>query len=238
MDSTNLTPITKLEILYQDAYLVAINKPHGLLVHKSPIAAQATQFALQLLRNQLQQYVYPVHRIDRKTAGVLLFALQPETAAAMQTLFVTQQLRKRYLAIVRGFFPASCIVNYALKNDRNKVQQAITHFKTIQQAEIPVAFGKFASSRYSLITAYPQTGRMHQIRKHCKHLRHPIIGDRPYGCNKQNALFKQKWQMITTLLHAESLHFEHPILNKKVYIKAPVSNEFQRMQQLLFNGVV
>ena len=223
----------KLEIIYQDDHLVAINKPNGLLVHRTSIAARETVFAMQLLRNQLKQHVFPLHRLDRKTSGVLLFALSKEMAKAIQPEIVEHRFHKTYLAIVRGYFPDTITVDYALTNDRNKKQEAITHFKTLKKTEIDLPFGKHATSRYSLIEAYPQTGRQHQIRKHCKHLKHPIIGDRPYGCNKQNKLFKEKWQMITTMLHASKLSFFHPELKKEVTIQAKLNEEFQRMQAVL-----
>jgi len=225
----------KLQILYQDDYLVAINKPNGLLVHRTYIAEQDAQFALQLLRDQIGQKVFPIHRLDRKTSGVLMFALDSETVKLVQQQFASppgrknQSVTKKYIAIVRGWFPDAVEVDYALTNDRGKTQEAITHFKLIEKTEVNVPFGKHETSRYSLIEAHPKTGRQHQIRKHLNHLRHPIIGDRPHGCNKQNRLFKERWQMNTMMLHAEMFTCEHPILNEKLKIVAPLNSEFIRM---------
>ena len=218
-----------LEILYQDDQLVAINKPNGLLVHRTYIAEQDAQFALQLLRDQIGKRVSPIHRLDRKTSGVLLFGLQPEIVKSVQQQIENQSVTKRYLAIVRGWFPESIEVDYALTNDRGKTQEAITHFKLLEKTEVNVPFGKYETSRYSLIEAHPKTGRQHQIRKHLNHLRHPIIGDRPHGCNKQNRLFKNRWDMNTMMLHAEELSFVHPIFNQKIKIVAPLNLEFIRM---------
>lgn len=224
---------TILEILYQDDYLVAINKPNGLLVHRSPIASDAQEFALQLLRNQIGRFVYPVHRLDRKTSGVLLFGLNKETTRLLQKGIEEKETLKEYQAIVRGYFPEQITVDYALTNDRGKQQEAITIFQRLKTTELAIPFGKHTTSRYSLIMVQPQTGRMHQIRKHCNHLRHPIIGDRPYGCNKQNRLFKERWQMNTMLLHARKLVLIHPVNDKKLLIKAGFPAEFQRMQEIL-----
>lgn len=221
-----------LEILYQDEHLVAINKPHGLLVHRSPIAADASEFAVQLLRDQLGQKVFPTHRLDRKTSGILLFALDENTNRLMQQAFMNKEVSKKYLACVRGFAPASGTIDYALTNDDGKVQDAITHYKTLEQFEIPVALGKYISSRYSLLEVNPETGRMHQIRKHLAHIFHPIIGDRPHGCNKQNKLFLEEWNMISMLLHAQELEFTHPVTRKNILIKAEKSSEFKRMLDL------
>lgn len=222
-----------LEILYQDDQLVAINKPHGLLVHRTKIATDATEFALQLLRDQLQQKVFPIHRLDRKTAGVLLFGLNSDIVKQVQIAFNEHRVQKRYLAVVRGYFPTEITVDYPLTNDRGKTQEAITFFKKIAQTELNIPFGKHPTSRYSLLEAFPQTGRMHQIRKHLNHLRHPIIGDRPHGCNKQNRLFLTRWDMKTMLLHAETLTLVHPISKETLQIKAKLSTEFQRMIEAL-----
>jgi tRNA pseudouridine65 synthase len=222
-----------LQILYQDDCLIAINKPHGLLVHRSPIAADASEFAVQLLRNQIGQKVYPVHRLDRKTGGVLLFALNEEINRAMQQAFMNKDVTKKYLAIVRGFAPEKGTIDYALTTEDGKVQDAITHYQKLRHFEIPVPFGKFDTSRYSFVEVNPETGRMHQIRKHFAHIFHPIIGDRPHGCNKQNKLFLEKWNMNTMLLHASELQFIHPVSYEKITIEAGIHSDFERVLGLL-----
>lgn len=227
-----------LEILHQDEYLVAINKPHGLLVHRSPIATNADTFAMQELRNQLGQRVYPVHRLDRKTAGVLLFALNEDIHKALQKQFAEREVEKTYLAIVRGYTEDQGLIDYALTNDKGKVQQAQTAYKTLARTEIDLPFGKHTTSRYSLVVALPHTGRMHQLRKHFAHILHPIIGDRPHGCNKQNKLFKEKWQMTTMLLHAFRLELKHPETGQTLKLQTQPQAEFQRMLKgLQFNQV-
>ena len=218
-----------LEILYQDDHIVAINKPNGLLVHRTYIAEPDAQFALQLLRDQIGKRVSPIHRLDRKTSGVLMFALNSETVKLVQQQIENQSVTKKYMAIVRGWFPKSVEVDYALTNDRDKTQEAITHFKLLEKTEVDVPFGKHKTSRYSLIEAHPKTGRQHQIRKHLNHLRHPIIGDRPHGCNKQNRFFKERWEMDTMMLHAETFICEHPISKEQLKIVAPINSEFIRM---------
>lgn len=222
-----------LEIIYQDDYLVAINKPHGLLVHRSPIATNADTFAVQELRNQLDQHVYPVHRLDRKTSGVLLFTLDIDTLKQMQLVFAERKIKKDYLAIVRGYTEDGGSIDYALTNDKGKKQEALTHYHTLERTEIPLPFGKHSTSRYSLLAVQPETGRMHQIRKHFAHILHPIIGDRPHGCNKQNRFFKEKWAMTTMLLHANELRFSHPITEVDLCLKATIQSEFKRSLDFL-----
>jgi tRNA pseudouridine65 synthase len=222
-----------LEIIYQDENIIAINKPHGLLVHQSPIARNAEEFALQLLRDQIQQHVWPVHRLDRKTSGLLLFALNKETDRLMQQQFMENKVQKKYLAVLRGHSPDELLIDYPLKKENGTLQDAITHFKTLARTEIPLAVGKHPTSRYSLVEAQPQTGRMHQLRRHFAHIFHPIIGDRPHGCNKQNKFFKEHFQMESMLLHASELEFFHPLSNKKLHLKAALQPEFIRMLAIL-----
>lgn len=234
MDKEQIIEPEVLEIIYQDAHLVAINKPHGLLVHRSRIASNTDTFALQILRDQLNVYVYPIHRLDRKTSGVLIFALDKKTASVFQEQLSARSVEKKYLAIVRGFFPDDIsVLDYPLTNDRGKKQEALTYFKKLKQVEIDVPFGKHKTSRYSLVEVVPKTGRMHQIRKHLSHLGYPIIGDRPHGCNKQNKLFKEKWEMITMLLHAKEWKGIHPITEKRLEISANLSPEFERTKTIL-----
>lgn len=221
-----------LEILFQDEYLVAINKPHGLLVHRSKIANDANEFAVQILRDQIKQVVHPVHRLDRKTSGILLFGLSSEINSIMQQQFMNREVTKKYLAFVRGHIEEVGTIDYPLKKEDGTEQEAVTHFKLLKRGELPFPSGKFESSRYSFIELNPETGRMHQIRRHLAHVFHPIIGDRPHGCNKQNKLFLERLNMNTMLLHASELSFTHPITKDKIELKAPIHSEFQRVLDL------
>ncbi|MGZ3753099.1 MAG: pseudouridine synthase [Mucilaginibacter sp.] len=222
-----------LDILFRDDYLIAINKPHDLLVHRSPIAADVEEFALQLLRDQVGQKVNPVHRLDRKTGGALLFAFSKPIEIEMQKQFSENQVSKKYLAIVRGHTADNGNIDYALRKENGTSQEAFTTYRTLKKAELNVPFGQHPTSRYSLVEASPATGRMHQLRKHFSHIFHPIIGDRTHGCNKQNKLFKEKWEMNTMLLHASSLTFKHPVKGDVITIEAPLQKEFIRTMELM-----
>lgn len=222
-----------LEILFEDEELIAINKPHGLLVHRSSIAADTSEFALQILRDQIGKTVYPAHRLDRKTAGVLLFSLNKEMDSCIQTAFSQNLIKKEYLAVVRGHTNPDGVIDYPLKKENGTIQDALTNYTTLALTEIDLPFGNFQTSRYSLVLARPQTGRMHQIRKHFAHIFHPIIGDRPHGCNKQNKLWKETFQHDTMLLHAKSLEFQHPKTKENILIQANVQPEFQRALEIL-----
>jgi len=222
-----------LEIVYQDDHLIAINKPHGLLVHRSKIANDATEFALQLLRNQMGKKVSPVHRLDRKTGGILLFAFEKDVEIAMHKQFQETLVEKKYLAILRGYAPDQLDIDYPLAKENGNMQDAFTSFVTLQRTEMDIPFGKHQTSRYSLVEAVPKTGRMHQLRRHFAHIFHPILGDRKHGCNKQNKFFKEQFEMTTMLLHASELAFKHPVTGFDVKIKAIFQPEFKRAMEVI-----
>jgi tRNA pseudouridine65 synthase len=225
--------IKELEIIYRDEYLVAVNKHHDLLVHRTRISDEKNLFALQMLRDQIGQHVFPAHRLDRKTSGVLLFALNQNIHRQMQLKFSSGEIKKKYLAIVRGYSAETGIIDYPVKKENGKLAEALTRYKTIEQVEIDIPSGNHQTSRYSLVEVIPETGRMHQIRKHFAHINHPIIGDRPHGCHIQNRLFKNKWDISTMMLHADELSFIHPVTDKEIKIKAILHNEFRETIRIL-----
>jgi tRNA pseudouridine65 synthase len=222
-----------LEILYKDDDIVVVNKPAGMLVHRGERDAPGTLPLLQCLRDQLGVRVYPVHRLDKMTSGVIVLALSSEVASIMVDQWRERQVEKRYLAVVRGFFPAELHLDYAMsppidkfkKNPKVKPpQEAITDFRCIGKVEIPVEIDKYPQSRYSLIEALPKTGRKHQIRRHLKHLSHPIIGDTRYGKGKHTQYFRDHLNAARMLLHAWKLNFEHPITNTNISLVAPLDD--------------
>ncbi len=219
-----------INVIYESDDLIAINKPHGLLVHRTKIAADVKVFAVQLVRDYLNQRVHPAHRLDRKTSGVLLFAKHTEASSTIQQMFQNHQIQKTYQAIVRGHIPSKGIIDDPLTNE-SKTQEATTHYTRTETFEIQVPHGPHTTSRYSEIIVKPETGRFHQIRKHMAHIRHPIIGDRPHGCNKQNRLWKEKFQMEKMMLHASRLEFEWK--EETVVIEAKKSQEYERVLEIL-----
>ena len=230
----------ELDILYLDDYLVVINKPSGLLVHRSEIDRHETKFALQLVRNQTGGRVYPVHRLDKPTSGVLVFARQPETASLMVEQWRERAVEKHYLAIVRGYMPdfihldkamSPPVDKYAKHEKPKPPQEAITDFTSLAQVEIPVEIDKYPQSRYSLIDCKPHTGRKHQIRRHLKHLSHPIIGDARYGKGKHSRYFRDHFQAPRLLLHAWSISIQHPVTQKSLNIYAPLDEVFLSLCQ-------
>ena len=227
-----------LPILYQDDAIVAINKPSGLLVHRSPIDRHETRFAVQLLRDQIGQYVYPVHRLDKPTSGVLLFALTPELASQLGQAFQAHQVEKTYLAVLRGYCPESGRIDYPLTEEPDKriarskpaaPQEAVTDFRCIANYELDVAIETYPQSRYSLALAMPKTGRRHQLRRHFKHLSHPIIGDAKHGRGRHNRYFAEQLNCPRLLLHAAQLRFVHPLTQDTICVDAPLDQYFSEL---------
>jgi len=229
-----------LEILYQDEWLVAVNKPAGLLVHRSMIDRHETQFALQIVRDQIGQRVYPVHRLDKPTSGVLLFALDAVTARQVGEAFTQRETEKQYLAVVRGYCEAQGLIDHALKEQLDRIadakadqdkpaQEARTNYQRLNTVELPYPVGRYATARYSLLLLMPQTGRKHQLRRHMKHIFHPIVGDTTHGDGKHNSLFREQFACHRLLLHAQRLTLIHPHTQQRLELVAGLDETFSRI---------
>jgi len=228
-----------LPILYQDEYLVAVHKPAGLLVHRTSIDPGERQFALQMVRDQLGQRVHPVHRLDKGTSGVLVFALDAGIANRLGALFEGREVAKRYLAVVRGWPAAAGEIDYPLgvirdgydrfEHETAVRQPAITRFRALATAELPVRVDRYPSSRYALMELEPMTGRRHQLRRHLHHVSHPVIGDTSYGKGRHNRLFEEKFGCRRMLLACVSLGFAHPATGQVLQLTAAVDGSFAKV---------
>ena len=213
-----------IEILFQDEHLVAAHKPAGLLVHRNAHAGREP-FLLQMLRDQLGQRLYPVHRLDRPTSGLMIMALSPQAAHALALQFAGQGVSKTYLAVVRGFAPQEGIIDDPLKSESGNLQEARTEFTRLATAEIPHAVGPNPTARYSLVQVRPRTGRTHQIRRHFAHIRHPLIGDVLRGDGRQNRFFREHFGLHRLLLASVKLTFRHPEDNSRMTLTCPPAQE-------------
>lgn len=233
MPESELPAPPVLHILYQDEYLVAVDKPAGMLVHRSFLDRHETVFVMQTLRNQIGLHVFPVHRLDRPTSGVLLFALSSDVARLLTEQLTEQHWRKFYLAVCRGFVSQAGVLDYPLKEQLDKIadkfadqnkdkQEAITAVWPLTQVELPIAIGKYPVARYSLVALQPLTGRKHQLRRHLSHLRHPIVGDTTHGEGKHNRLFAEHFNSHRLLLIAKRLELKHPVTGVNLVIEAPL----------------
>lgn len=227
-------------IIYQDEYIVAINKPAGLLVHASLIDKHETQNALQILRNFLGRVVYPVHRLDKPTSGVLVFGLSSDSAKKLSEAFMNRDVEKKYLGLVRGFTEEFGVINHPIKDlwdkmtDKKKsklqeAREAITEYRLLEKIEIDVPVRPHPTSRYSLLEITPLTGRNRQIRRHMKHIFHHMIGDHQHGDGFHNRMLSEKYGLNRLMLHAKELTFTHPATGDKMTLKADLDIDFMSL---------
>jgi len=209
---------TPPRILYRDDHLLAADKPSGMLVHRGWGRDRVTLAGL--VRELLGAgAVHPLHRIDRGTSGVVLFALEPRIAAAMREPFETGAVEKRYLAVVRGVAPAEGIVDHPIpRREDGPRMDAATSFRRIAVAEIE-------PRSLSLVEAVPGTGRLHQVRRHMKHAGHPVIGDANYGVGALNREIARRYGLGRLALHARSLVLDHPVTGARLEIVSPVPDD-------------
>ncbi len=230
------------DIIFQDDSLVIINKPAGLLVHPSYIDKNETESAMKQLRDMIGHWVYPAHRLDKPTSGILVFSLSSELARQMTESFSGREVKKTYLAMVRGWTKEHEIINYPLKDlwdkitdpDRlkeNPAREAITEYRRLATAEVPVAVRPHPVSRYSLLLVTPHTGRNRQIRRHMKHIFHPIIGDHQHGDGHHNRMLAEYAGLRRLMLHALSIEFCHPATGELLSFEAPLPDSFLSVLQ-------
>lgn len=213
----------QIEILFQDNYCLAVHKPNNILVHHSKMANNKFEEAslVQLLQRQTKQKYYPIHRLDRKTSGVLILVKQKEYVAVFQKMFLSNQIQKTYFGVVRGFSPSKLTINSPVKGrDALVYKNALTHLQTIANHTCDIAVHPYPNSRYSLVKLHPKTGRLHQLRIHLNKISHPLIGDPKYGDRFHNRMFEKQYNCNSLFLHAHSLTFTHPVTQQQINITA------------------
>jgi len=217
--------VTALSLLYRDDALVVVNKPAGLIVHRGWAQDEVT--VLSLLRDQLGHWVYPAHRLDRGTSGALIFACTPEVAGQLGQAFAEDHVHKRYLALVRGHAPEQSLIDHPLAKEPGKPKQpAQTRAARIFSAPVRNELTE-VERLYSWVEAFPLTGRAHQVRRHLKHINHPIIGDVRYGKSEHNRLFQRRFGLERMALHAERVSLAHPVSGAPLEVCAPLPGDLQ-----------
>lgn len=218
-----------LPVLFRDEHYVLVDKPSGLLVHRTELDRER-DVALQRVRDQIGRRVYPVHRLDRPTSGLLVFALSPEAAEALARSFRDRGVEKRYLAVVRGWTPSEGTIDRPLKDKARGVsQEAMTRYRRLDNVELPIPVSRYPAARYSLVEARPATGRHHQIRRHFAGISHPLVGDTTHGQGPHNRLFREHFDVHRLLLRAASIAFAHPYSGRTVDVREPLDAVFSRL---------
>lgn len=228
-------------IIYQDPWLLVVDKPSGLLVHPSWITPASTPNLMALLKAETKaEKLHTVHRLDRATSGIMLVGKDLGAAKALQEQFMQRSVKKQYLCVVRGWTSDEETIDYPLipkkdkfaepfAKDNPEPKEAVTRYHTVARVELDMPVGRYPRARYSLVQAQPATGRKHQIRRHMKHILHPIIGDTKYGEGRHNRLFREAFGIHRLLLMASSIEFTHPITGEELCFSAPLSPEVQTL---------
>jgi len=218
-----------LEIIFEDNYFIAVNKPNNMLVHHAHHSRNMSHEVslLKLISESLGLKVYPIHRLDRKTSGIILLAKETGFVSKFQELFTENKIDKNYFGVVRGFSKATKTIDTPVKGkDANVHKEALTHLETLNKVTLDIAVKPYNSSRYSLVKLMPKTGRMHQLRIHTNKISHPLIGDTKYGDKNHDVMFETNFGWKNMFLHAGILVFNHPFTNEKLTLKASFPDDW------------
>ena len=211
-----------LEIIFEDENIICVNKPNNVLVHHAFLSRNVADedSLLQLIEKEFQMKVYPIHRLDRKTSGLILLAKEKEFVSKFQELFIAKEIDKIYYGIVRGHSPETKTIDSPVKGrDANVHKEALTHLKTLANTTLDIPVKPYDSSRYSLVELSPITGRMHQLRVHSNKISHPLIGDTKYGDKNHDVMFDENFGWKNLFLHAGMLKFTHPFTAEELTLK-------------------
>jgi len=223
-----------LEIIYQDNYCLLVTKPNNVLVHHAHHSRNKIEeeSLIQLIENQFGKRYYPIHRLDRKTSGIILLTSKREYVASFQALFTNNEIQKIYYGVVRGFSQDNKIINSPVKGrDALVYREAETHLNCLDKIELNIPVKPYDSSRYSLVELRPKTGRMHQLRIHMNKVSTPLINDAKYGDKNHDLMYAKQFGWKNLFLHAGSLEFIHPFTNKKLILKSSFSEDWVQLFQ-------
>jgi tRNA pseudouridine65 synthase len=210
------TPSGAIELLHVDAAIVVANKPSGLLVHRG--WDNDDDVVMFRVRDAIGSHVHPVHRLDRGTSGAIVFARTREAAAALGRAFESGRVDKHYVALVRGAPPDEGVIDYAIpKSEGGQRVPAVTRFRVLARSPV---------DRCSLVLAMPETGRLHQVRRHLCHIHHPIVGDVKHGSGEINRHYRATYALHRLALHAAAIAFDHPATSARIDVRAPVPEDF------------
>ena len=223
-----------LEIIYQDNYCLLVTKPNNVLVHHAHHSRNKIEeeSLIQLIENQFGKRYYPIHRLDRKTSGIILLASKREYVASFQALFTNNEIQKIYYGVVRGFSQEHLIIDSPVKGrDALVYKDAETQLKLLDKIILEIPVKPYKSSRYSLVELKPKTGRMHQLRIHMNKVSTPLINDAKYGDKNHDLMYAEQFGWRNLFLHAGSLEFIHPFTNQKLTLKSSFSEDWIQLFQ-------
>lgn len=226
--------MSELQVIFRDKHFIAVNKPSGLFVHKNAIEPKAPH-ALSFVRELNGGYVWPVHRLDRPTSGVLVFACSKQATSLLSREFREKRVIKTYHAVVRGYTESQGLIDHSLLSEQGTIRKnSVTAYTRIKTVELPYPVGPYQTARYSLVEVKPVTGRRHQIRRHFDHLFHPLIGDRIYGDGRHNRFVGETFGVGRLLLSATALEFTHPFTGELIYLRAEIQEDMASLIKAMF----
>lgn len=221
-----------MNLVYSDDDLVVVNKPAGLLTHKSGLCRDRVT-CMSLLRDHLGRWVYPIHRLDRATSGLIMFGMSPEIAQVLGTAMQERRIQKTYLAIVRGHVLEGGTLDKPLPSSTTgREKPAATEYEPIATTEQPWPVRPYQTARYTFMKLRPLTGRTHQLRRHMHSLSRPIVGDTKFGDGAHNAAFVEHLAVKRLMLHAAELTLTHPRTGESLRLSAPVDADFSKALQM------
>lgn len=217
--------------LHVDPHLIVAHKPAGLAVHRSRLVGADEEYLVDLLRERFEGPLHAVHRLDRATSGALLVARSPEIAGALGRQLMAREIHRTYLAVVRGWPAEAGELDHPLTGagKRGPARPAVTRWRRLATATVPIALGRYPEQRYALVLVEPETGRYRQIRRHFHHLSHHVLGDTSHGRGEHNRLLREHFGVHRLLLHAWKVRFTHPVEGREIACEAPLDAEWQRL---------
>lgn len=236
-DEPAAAPMLPLQIILNDDSVVVVVKPTGMSVHRNSDDRVSESYLLQRLRDQTGDWLFPIHRLDRATSGLVVFAKSPEIAAAVSSQFANRQVLKQYVALVRGHTKPSDSISHSLISMRGRTkpeghparepQEALTAFETVKSWTLPFSSGPYETTRCSLVHVFPKTGRWHQIRRHFNYHSYPVVGDSSHGDTRVNRIFAERLGIQRLMLMASFLKFSHPVTNEQVHLECELDADFR-----------
>lgn len=227
----------ELDIIFEDDYCICVNKPNDMLVHHAKMSRSVKRelSLLQLIFDKTSLKVYPVHRLDRRTSGIVLLAKETKFVSKFQELFTNNSIQKTYFGVVRGFAPEEKIIDFPVKGrDSTVYKEAYTTLKTLETITLDIPVKPYETSRYSLVALFPRTGRMHQLRVHMTKISHPLIGDGKYGDKNHDDMFIENFGWNYLFLHAGKLSFIHPFTKKEIELNASFTDNWNSLFKQFF----
>jgi tRNA pseudouridine65 synthase len=220
--------VYEIPVLYKDEFLIVVEKPVGLAVHKNDFMPHDAPYLTKLVGEITGRRIFNVHRLDARTSGVILLAFSSEMAHQLTVQFEHKEVFKKYIAVVQGN-PGEGVFNNEVRVKKGSQQRmpAVTHYRTIESVELDIQYKENEKAELSLVDIMPETGRWHQIRQHFAHNRYDIIGDTYHGNFALNRIISTVTGISRLLLHASALRLTHPHTGEFIEFSSPVPVDFR-----------